>query len=140
MSDGDSSDFSSIARYRDKIVSGPIFSMLLRLGAPPLLNQLIIVAYNTADAYWLSQYSDVTVAVPRQTWPIIMLFQALAMALTAACLSIVSQYVGGKAYREASRSASRFFTILFFAGGMFCVALMVLRGVIFTFIISTPPE
>lgn len=138
--DGGLNEDISISKYRDKIVHGPIFHMLLWLGAPPLLNQLIIIAYNTADAYWLSQYSDVTVAVPRQTWPIIMLFQALAMALTAACLSTVSQYIGGKAYREASRSASRFFTVLFFAGGILCIALLALRECIFSYIISTPPE
>ncbi|MBS7607106.1 MATE family efflux transporter [Candidatus Bathyarchaeota archaeon] len=130
----------SIGRYRDRIVNGPIIRMLLWLGAPPLLNQLIVVAYNTADAYWLSAYSEVVVAVPRQTWPIIMLFQALINALTAACLSMVSQYIGGKAYREASRSASRFFTIAFFAGGILCATLLTFRGFIFTWILSTPPE
>ncbi|MCX8170393.1 MAG: MATE family efflux transporter [Candidatus Bathyarchaeota archaeon] len=142
MADGDSGsdEDTSISRYRERIVHDPIFRMLLWLGAPPLLNQLIIIAYNTADAYWLSQYSDVTVAVPRQTWPIIMLFQALAMALTAACLSTVSQYVGGRAYREASRSASRFFTVLFSAGGILCIMLLALREYIFSHIISTPPE
>jgi len=113
--------------------------MLLWLGAPPLLNQLIVIAYNTADAYWLSSYSDVAVAVPRQTWPVIMLFQALLNALTAASLSIVSQYIGGKAYKEASRSASRFFTVSFLAGGALCATLLILRELIFTRM-STPPE
>ena len=85
-----------IGRYRDRIVNGPIIRTVFWLGLPPLVNQLVIVAYNVTDAYWLSSYSEVTVAVPRQMFPVLMLFQALVMALTAACLSIVSQYVGGR--------------------------------------------
>ncbi|MEM2673874.1 MAG: MATE family efflux transporter, partial [Candidatus Bathyarchaeia archaeon] len=133
----DPSDSMAIGKYRDRIVNGPIIRMLLWLGAPPLLNQLIVIAYNTADAYWLSLYSDIVVAVPRQVWPIMMLFQALLNALTAASLSIISQHIGGKAYKGASRSASRFFTISFLAGGALCAMLLMLRVFIFAWM-STP--
>jgi putative MATE family efflux protein len=104
------------------------------------VNQLVIVAYNLADAYWLSSYSEVTVAVPRQIWPVIMLFQALAMALTTASLSIVTQYVGGKAYKKASLEASRFFTASFFSGAILSFSLFMLRSTIFMSVVSTPPE
>ncbi|MBS7613762.1 hypothetical protein KEJ48_05920, partial [Candidatus Bathyarchaeota archaeon] len=76
----DAQETYTIGKYRDKIVNGPIIRTLLWLGAPPLLNQLIVVAYHVADTYWLSLYGEVTVAVPRQTWPVIMLFQALINA------------------------------------------------------------
>ncbi|MEM2428841.1 MAG: hypothetical protein QXD52_06315, partial [Candidatus Bathyarchaeia archaeon] len=68
MSDesSDTQETYKIGKYRDKIVNGPIIRTLLWLGAPPLLNQLIVVAYNVADVYWLSLYSEITVAVPRQ--------------------------------------------------------------------------
>lgn len=135
----DLSDSMAIGSYRDKIINGPIIRMLLWLGAPPLLNQLIIMAYNTMDAYWLSLCSDLIVAVPRQVWPIMMLFQALLNALTAASLSMTSQYIGGKAYKEASHSVSRFFTISFFAGGVLCTILLALRRFIFAWM-STPHE
>ncbi|MEM3523686.1 MAG: MATE family efflux transporter [Thermoproteota archaeon] len=84
-----------ISRYRDRIINGPIIRTFLWLGIPPLLNQLVFVAYNVADTYWLSCYSELTVSVPRQVMPVIMLFQAVIMATNAACLSIVSQYIGG---------------------------------------------
>lgn len=129
-----------ISKYRDKIVSGPIMRTIFWLGLPPLINQLVIVAYNVADAYWLSSYSEITVAVPRQMWPVILLFQALAMALTTASLGIVSQYIGGKAYKKASLEASRFFTASFFAGAILSLSLFMLRSLIFTSVVSTPPE
>ncbi|MBS7606091.1 hypothetical protein KEJ31_07330 [Candidatus Bathyarchaeota archaeon] len=62
------------------------------------------------------------------------------MALTASSLSIISQYVGGRSYREASQSASRFFTISFLTGFSLCLALLTLKEHIFTQLISTPSE
>ncbi|MGB9675748.1 MAG: MATE family efflux transporter [Candidatus Bathyarchaeales archaeon] len=122
-----------IGKYRDRIVNGPILRTFFWLGIPPLVNQIIVVAYNLADAYWLSVYSDVAVAIPRQMWPLIVLFQALLMALTAASLGIVSQYVGNKDYGNASKAASRFFTLSFVSGAILSFSLLALRGVIFTF-------
>jgi len=129
-----------MSRYRDRIVSGPIIRTIFWLGLPPLINQLAVVTYSVADAYWLSSYGQTAVAVPRQTWPVMMLFQALAMALTTASLSIVSQYIGGKAYKKASLEASRFFTASFLAGAILSLSLLTLRSLIFTWIVSTPQE
>ncbi len=100
----------------------------------------MVVAYNVADTYWLSVYSEQAVAVPRQMWPILMLFQALANAITTASLSVISQYVGSKAYREASTSASRFFTLSLISGGALSVLLLALRNSIFEVVVSTPAE
>jgi len=129
-----------IGKYRERIVKGPIIRTIFWLGLPPLVNQLVIVAYNVADSYWLSSYSEITVAVPRQVFPVVMLFQAVSMALTAASLGIVSQYVGGKAYKKASLEASRFFTASFFVGAILSLSLFMLRSPIFTMVVSTPPE
>lgn len=130
----------TIGRYRDRVVGGPIFRTLFWLGTPLLLSQLIFTAYHVLDAYWLSLYEEVTVAVPRQVWPVIMLFQAILNGLTAACMSLLSQYVGSKNFREASLSASRFFTVTFIIGAAQCALLLTLREYIFTIIIATPPE
>ncbi|MEM2092860.1 MAG: MATE family efflux transporter [Candidatus Bathyarchaeia archaeon] len=129
-----------ISKYRDRIINGPIVRTILWLGTPPLLNQLIVVAYNLADTYWLSIYSEVAVAVPRQMWPVLVLFHAFINALTAACLSIVSQYIGGKAYNKASLEASRFFTVSFLLGAAASTVLLVFRGAIFGLVMSTPYE
>ncbi|MEM2880219.1 MAG: MATE family efflux transporter [Candidatus Bathyarchaeia archaeon] len=131
---------TGIGKYRDQIINGPIIRTIFWLGAPPLVNQLVVVAYNVMDTYWLSMYSERAVAVPRQMWPILMLFQALANALTAASLSMISQYIGGRAYKEASLSASRFFTLACLSGGALSITLLTFRHAIFTAILSTPPE
>lgn len=130
----------SLGRYRDRITNGPILKTLLWLGVPLLVNQIIVVAYNVADSYWLSLYGGITVGVPRQVWPVLMLFMAILNALSAANMSIVSQYIGARNYREASLSASRFFTANFLTGAALCVTLLTLREPIFTWLISIPPE
>ncbi len=55
-----------ISRYGDRIVNGPVIRTFLWLGIPPLLNQLVFVAYNVADTYWPSSYGELTVSVSRQ--------------------------------------------------------------------------
>ncbi|MEM2438632.1 MAG: MATE family efflux transporter [Candidatus Bathyarchaeia archaeon] len=133
-------DLHEVGRYRDRIVNGPIIRTFFWLGFPPLLNQLVLIAYNVADTYWLSRYNELSVSVPRQVFPVIMLFQALVMATNAACLSIISQYIGARAYRNASTEASRFFTVACITGVTLNITLLILREWIFSWLIFTPPE
>ncbi|MEM4462536.1 MAG: MATE family efflux transporter [Candidatus Bathyarchaeia archaeon] len=136
----DDSEYRTIGRYRDRIVEGPILRTLIWLGIPPMLNQLVTIAYNVADAYWLSSYSELSIVAPRQTRPILMLFQALLNALNAANLSMVSQYIGSKSFKEATYEASRFMTVAVASGLSLCMLLFSLRRYIFTTILSTPEE
>jgi len=80
----------SVKKYRDRIVSGPIIRTALWLGLPLMIVQIVQVSYNIADAFWLSRYSDVAMAVPRQTWPLFMFFSAFSTALSSANLALIS--------------------------------------------------
>lgn len=130
----------AISGYREEIVNGPIMRTFFKLGVPPLITRLIEVSYNVLDAFWLSMYSDLAVAVPRQVWPVIFLFSAPMNALSAVGMSVISQYVGMKDYRKASISASRLLTSSLLMGSLFFLLLFSLRGYIFSEIISTPEE
>ncbi|MEM2273348.1 MAG: MATE family efflux transporter [Candidatus Bathyarchaeia archaeon] len=133
-------ELHDVSRYREKIVNGPIIRTFFWLGIPPALNQLVLIAYNVADTYWLSCYNELCVSVPRQVFPVIMLFQALVMGTNAACLSIISQYIGARAYKNASIEASRFFTVACITGVTLNITLLALREWIFSWLIFTPPE
>jgi Na+-driven multidrug efflux pump len=80
----------TVDRYRDSIVNGPVVRTLLRLGLPLIVVQLVNVSYNIADAFWLSMYSDVSMAVLRQVRPLIMFFNAFLMALSTANMALLS--------------------------------------------------
>lgn len=134
------SELYEVSRYRDKIVNGPIMSTFFWLGLPPLINHLVLVAYNVANTYWLSCYNELCISVPRQIFPVIMLFQAFVMALNSACLSIISQYIGARAYRAASAEASKFFTLACVIGAIMSIIFLSFREQIFLWLIYTPPE
>lgn len=121
-------------------MNGPVIRTFFKLGIPPLLTHLIHVAYNVLDALWLSMYSDLAVAVPRQVWPVIFLFNAPMMALNAVGLSVISQYIGMGRYRDASISASRLLTSSLSLGTLFFAILLSMRDYIFSGVVSTPDE
>ncbi|MBS7614636.1 MATE family efflux transporter [Candidatus Bathyarchaeota archaeon] len=135
-----SSEPHGLSKYRDRIINGSAISTFFWLGVPPMMNQLVLIAYNVADTYWLSRYDELCVSIPRQVFPVLMLFQALVMATNAACLSIVSQYIGAKAYKNASTEASRFFTAACISGVTLNIVLLAFREQIFSWLIFTPPE
>ena len=131
---------SRVSEYREEIVNGPIVRTFFRLGIPPLINQLIAVAYNVLDALWLSIYNDLAVSVPRQVWPVIFLFNAPMQALTTVGMSTISQYIGMKDYREAEISASKLLTMASSLGIFLSISLFSLRSFIFSQVIGTPEE
>ncbi|MEM0014594.1 MAG: MATE family efflux transporter [Zestosphaera sp.] len=130
----------TIERYRNEIVNGPIVKTLLWLGFPLMIVQLVNVSYNVADAFWLSKYSDVAMAVPRQAWPPFTFFNAFNMALSTANMALLSQYIGARRYGGASDVASRFFTVTAITSLMFGITYFMLRYYLFTYVIRTPPE
>ncbi len=129
-----------VRKYRGRVVSGPIVRTALWLGLPLMIVQIVQVSYNIADAFWLSKYSDVAMAVPRQVWPLIMFFSAFSMALSSANLALISQYVGAKEFELASKVASKYFTASLTLGTFFGVTYFLLRPLIFTYVIRTPTE
>jgi len=129
-----------IDRYRDEILSGPIVKTMFKLGAPLLAVQLIHLSYNLVDAYWLSRYSQYALAVPRQVFPTLMLFNAAIMAIGAANMAILSQYVGAKMYEKLSETASKLFTVSMLFSGLLAATYFFLAPHIFTYVVRSPPE
>ncbi|MCS7111010.1 MAG: MATE family efflux transporter [Ignisphaera sp.] len=105
-----------------------------------MLTDVIMLMYNIADTYWLSRYSQYALAVPRQNWPIFLLFISIIIGITDANLAILSQYVGAKMYDKVSEVSSKLFTL--------CVAISIvlflvyesLKLHIFHHLIRTPSE
>ncbi len=131
---------SRLDAYRERVVGGPLIPTLLRLGAPPMLSQLLNLMYGVLNSLWLSLYSEVAVAVPRQVFPVQMLFTSVINALNTAGTSLVSQYVGARMYGEVRREASRLFTAAAGAGACCFAAFFALRPLVFTHVVATPPE
>ena len=131
---------SRLEEYRELVVKGPLIPTLLKLGAPPMLSQLINVMYSVLNSLWLSLYSESAIAVPRQVFPVQTFFTALLNALNTAGTSFVSQYVGAKMYGHVRKEASRLLTAALALGVLSFATFFVLRPAIFTYVLATPPE
>lgn len=129
-----------LEKYRDRVVNGPVLRTLLWLGVPPMITQLVHVLYNVADSFWLSMYREAAIAVPRQTFPVLMLFGAALNALSAAGTALVSQTVGAKNYGDFKQEASYLFSASVLIGSALSLSFFLLRPFIFTYMVSTPPE
>ncbi|MCX8185406.1 MAG: MATE family efflux transporter [Sulfolobales archaeon] len=127
-------------KYRDRIVGGGPLRVVLWLAAPLILAQLVHISYNIVDALWLSKLYEGALAVPRQVWPTLMFFYAIAMALSSANLAMISQYVGAKLFDSAGKTASKLFTFNLLLAVAICSLYFILRPYIFSYITSVPPE
>lgn len=113
---------------------------MLWLAAPLMVAQLVHVSYHLVDALWLSKLYEGALAVPRQVWPTLMFFYAIAMALSTANLAMISQYVGAERYDMAGRTASKLLTFNLALASAICLAYYILRPYIFAYIVTVPSE
>lgn len=129
----------SLGKYRENIINGPIGKTLLWLGLPLMLVQLVNISYNLVDSFWLSRYSEIALAVPRQVWPTFMFLNAIIHGLMTANLAIISQLIGGKRYEEAHKTVSQFVTVSLSLNVALAVVYFNLRPFVFRYIVQTPP-
>lgn len=130
----------SISKYRDSIVSGPILSTMFKLGLPLMLTDVIMLAYNITDAYWLSRYSEYALAVPRQNWPVFLVFVSILMGISNANLAMLSQYVGAKMYDKVNEISSKLFTTCTGISTALFVIYESIKYHVFAYMIRAPGE
>ena len=126
--------------FRERVLHGEIGRTLLWLGAPLMIVQLVSILYNIADTYWLSRYSEVAYAAPRQVWPYFMFVNAIAGGIAAANMAVISQYIGAKDYEAAKRTISYFVSAMLLVNTVAATVFFIARPLIFTYIVATPPE
>ncbi|MEM1532596.1 MAG: MATE family efflux transporter [Desulfurococcaceae archaeon] len=127
-----------VEKYRDRILNGSVVTTMLKLGAPLMAVQALYVSYNIADAYWLSVYSQYDIAIPRQVWPIQMLFLVFTQGIAAANLALMSQYVGAGNYEKTGETASKFLTINVAASVAAFTVYTALIPAIYSYLVNVP--
>jgi len=92
------------------LTSGPIGKPLLFLSFPIVITNLLQVAYNLADTFWLGQYSTTALAAISFAFPMIFLLISLGMGLSVAGSVLVAQHTGAEEHAEAEYAASQTLT------------------------------
>jgi len=97
------------------ILHGSLYKAILTLAIPIMLNNFIGSLYNLGDAFWVSKLGDIQVAAINFVWPVSFLAFSIAMGISIAGGSIVSQYIGAQKPEDARITAQQLyiFGILF---------------------------
>ncbi|GAB3688837.1 MATE family efflux transporter [Salinarchaeum chitinilyticum] len=99
------------APFRDQenleLTDGPIGKPLLYLSAPIVVTNLLQVAYNLADTFWLGQYSTEALAAVTFGFPLVFFLISLGMGVAVAGSVLVAQHTGAEEYEQAEFAASQ---------------------------------
>ena len=105
-----------------ELTQGALAKPMLRLAWPLVVIQLLQVAYNVADTFWLGRLSAVAVGAMSIAFPLIFFLISVGGGFTAAGSILVAQYTGAGGREEAGRVAGQ--TIAFV--GLLSIALGIL--------------
>lgn len=114
------------------ILEGDILRVLLVLGWPTMVLQILQVAYNMADTFWLGRWSDggraqSAVAAMQVSWPIIFVMISIGAGFGVAAISLISQYTGAGKMERASHATGQLITM-----ATFLALLLSLGGLLIT--------
>lgn len=101
------------------LTGGDIGSSLLYLSAPIVIINLLRMAYNMADTFWLGQLSKEALAAIGFGFPLIFLFISLGMGLAVAGSVLVAQFEGSENEKMVNFTASQTITFSFIASLLF---------------------
>lgn len=116
----------SVGEARDSIVDGGLVRPLFELAWPVVLIQVLQVAYNISDTYWLGQLSAGAVGALSIAFPIIFFFISVGGFATAGS-TLVSQYTGAESEGSAGKATGQ--TLVFVIG---FAAILAIAGHVLT--------
>ncbi|WP_458207118.1 MATE family efflux transporter [Haladaptatus sp. NG-SE-30] len=94
-------------RHDSELTEGPLVGPMVRLAWPIVVIQLLQVAYNVADTFWLGALSSDAVGALSLAFPLIFFLISIGGGFTAAGSILVAQYTGAGSEDEASAVAGQ---------------------------------
>ena len=108
----------STKRMQKRILGGPIAKTLMVLGWPLMLTNAFQMMYSVVDMYWLGNYVGTEgIAATSLAWPLVFFMMSLAIGMSVAGTTLVSQYAGMKNILEVKKSAGQVFMLLALLAG-----------------------
>ncbi len=121
------------------MTSGPVAGRLLTLAWPVMLSFLLQTLFNLADAFWLGKLGRQALNAPTITMHVIFIGLAIAMGISAAGTTLVSQYRGAGRTDMAERAGGQALSLLMAVGLVLGAAVFVLTPAILD-LLQTPPD
>lgn len=89
------------------LTEGELVGPMIALAWPIVVTQLLQVAYNLTDTFWLGRLSTDAVAAVSLAFPLVFLFIAVAGGFNVAGSTLVAQYTGARSSGSASTVAGQ---------------------------------
>ena len=94
-------------RVQSDITEGELVRPMLRLAWPMVVIQLLQVAYNLADTFWLGRFSANAVAALSLAFPLVFFLISVGGGFTTAGSILVAQYTGADSEGSAGKVAAQ---------------------------------
>ncbi len=106
------------------LVSGSLFTNLMRLALPLAAGWALHSLYVLADRFWLGRLSTQALAAPSVTMPFFFFIVSFGMGFGSAGTALVAQFTGAKRYREADRAAAQVLILLALIAAVFTIPMV----------------
>ena len=89
------------------VTDGALFRPLLLLSLPIVGSQVLQVAYNVADTYWVGRLGSDAVAALSYSWAVVFLMVSIGGGLTVAGTVLIAQHKGAKDFAQSHHVAGQ---------------------------------
>lgn len=89
------------------VIDGALFRPLLLLSLPIVASQVLQVAYNVADTYWVGRLGSDAVAALSYSWAVVFLMVSIGGGLTVAGTVLIAQHKGAKDFAQSHHVAGQ---------------------------------
>lgn len=102
---------SRFDKIRAEIQTQDPVTLMLKLGAPLVLLNLVHLLYNLTDTFWLGKLGKTAVSSPTLSWPVFGTIMSLGMGFGVAGFAFISQYQGSGDFKKAEKAMGNLFTL-----------------------------
>jgi len=121
------------------MTKGAMASHILAVAWPVMISFLLQTFYNLVDAFWLGKLGKTALAAPTITMNVFFVGMSLAMGLSLAGTTLVSQYRGAGRTEDMGRAGGQTLLLLGGVGTSFAVVGLIFSSPILR-LLQTPPD
>lgn len=108
-------------KNKDFILKDKTMKVLLKLSYPLIISNIIATFYTMADGIWLARLSAKQFTATSFTWPVVFLFVSVAIGISIAGTSLISQSIGARNKERSSDYAKHLLFLSFIIGLSFSI-------------------
>ena len=109
---------------QQEMLEKPVERLIVRMGLPTMASMLLSSLYNLVDTYFVSQINTSASAAAGVAFPLLVLIQAVSLALAIGGGSYAARCLGAGQKEEADRTVSTAFFLSIFVGSAIGIVIL----------------